>query len=167
MRRYYYTEYRGKNGSNYSGYLLAEDRAEAEHLVVLRGLGEWIESEMEIQTRFHPILRVMAKPAVLLNRVRWDTEYQWKDVNKLLHQAMFLLHLGQCSGRYSPPYLFGDSDPLHELVHCLDMDKEDLTGALTTLTPWLEELGTTAPELFYTPQEVLQLKEQETLRESS
>jgi hypothetical protein len=161
MRKYYMSEYR-LGLSRYTNYLLAEDKDDAERLMELRGLGEFLTSEMEITTREACIFRVMAKPLALFNRVRWETEHQWKDVDKILHQSMFLLNLGEKSGRYKADRsLFGDKDPLHELLHCQTMDTATLYEAMFTVKAWLEELGETAPELFFTPEEIVCLNQRE------
>lgn len=161
MRNYYMTEYR-LGLVRYTNYLLAEDKADAERLMALRGLGEFLTSEMEITTREACIFQVMAKPLVLFNRVRWETERQWKDVDKILHQSMFLLNLGEKSGRYIVDRsLFGDKDPLHELLHCQTMDLASLYEATFTVKAWLEELGETAPELFFTAEEIATLNQRE------
>ncbi len=163
MRKQFLTSY-PLQGRTFTSFILADDRADAEKIAMIRNLGETIDS-----LPFDPY-RTMTSPLVVFDRILTANEDDAiKAAKMLLHQVIFLLHIGESSGRFKEDGLFSDLGLIHQLYHIVEKTVP-INSDLEDLRSIINRLGEASPEMFLTQQEadeILQIKRDKLLNKQS
>jgi hypothetical protein len=134
------------DGKPYVSFVIAETLEDANTFVAIRGLGEEITSapmdgvDKLALTPLNEQLDKIIETTYCVERV--------KLAQRLLHAVIFLLHIGESSGRYRKRGLFHDHGLVHQIVHLLTIDPAELGEDLLEIKKELNLLQFANREMF-------------------
>jgi hypothetical protein len=163
MRKCFLTEYKvvspvNPDGTTFSSFILASNEDTAKMYATIRRLGEVFTSASSDNTKsaFKPLVEQL-REAIDCFIVIGPTEpgrtkptnYNYEErIHRLFHLVLFLLHIGETSGRYKKTGFFSDLGLVHQLLHLVTLGPNELANHLPTIEEQLAELQAATPEMF-------------------